>query len=267
MSLLMSTTDHLTAEGDDLQGLVADLSPDQWRVDTPAVGWSIAHQIGHLAWTDEVALAAVTDADAFNATLTHAAANPVHFTDETAAERAALPAAQLLSQWQAGRAELAAALQNLPPDAIIPWFGPPMKTRSMVTARLMETWAHGQDVADALGVRRVPTDRLKDIAHLGVRTRSFAYAINDLPVPPAEPRIELTAPSGELWTWGPEDAADRITGPAEDFCLAVTQRRELSELALVATPGAATEWLTIAQAFAGAPKAAVRAAHSTEVVK
>lgn len=264
MSLLMSTVDHLIAEGDDLQGLVADLTPDQWRLDTPAVGWSIAHQIGHLAWTDEVALAAVTDADAFNVTLRQAAANPVHFTDETAAERAALPAAQLLSRWQTGRAELAAVLQTLPPDVTIPWFGPPMKTRSMVTARLMETWAHGQDVADALGVRRVPTDRLKDIAHLGVRTRGFAYAINDLPLPP-EPRVELTAPSGEVWAWGPEDAADRITGPALDFCLAVTQRREPTELALIGTSEDAAQWLQIAQAFAGAPKAAVRAAHTTEV--
>ncbi|MFC6715273.1 TIGR03084 family metal-binding protein [Branchiibius cervicis] len=263
----MSTVDHLIAEGDELDRLVADLTPDQWRLATPAAGWSIAHQIGHLAWTDEVALTAVTDPDSFGAVVAEAATDPLHFTDITAAQRANLPVAQLLSQWRAGRSKLAVALEHLPPDTAIPWFGPPMKPRSMATARLMETWAHGQDVADALGVRRVPTDRLKDIAHLGVRTRTFAYAINDLPLPAAEPLVELTAPSGELWVWGPQDATDRITGPAEDFCLAVTQRRELPDLALAATPGVATEWLTIAQAFAGAPKAAVRAAHTTEVTQ
>lgn len=263
----MSTVDHLVAEGDDLHRLMEDLTPDQWLLPTPAAGWTIAHQIGHLAWTDEVALAAATDPEAFSDVLRQATGDPVHFTDVTAAERAELPPAQLLSQWQAGRDELARVLRTLPADGIIPWFGPPMKPRSMATARLMETWAHGQDVADALAVRRVPTDRLKDIAHLGVRTRAFAYAINDRQAPAAEPRVELTAPSGERWTWGPEDAADRINGPALDFCLAVTQRRELPELALIATPGAATEWLTIAQAFAGAPKAAVRAAHSTEVTQ
>ncbi|PWJ26564.1 uncharacterized protein (TIGR03084 family) [Branchiibius hedensis] len=263
----MNTVDHLSAEGDDLAALVRDLTTAEWQRPTPAAGWSIAHQIGHLAWTDEVALAAVTDPDAFAEVVAQGAADPLHFTDTTAAARAELPAAQLLSQWQDGRAKLAEALTALPDDTSIGWFGPPMKPRSMATARLMETWAHGQDVADALGVRRVPTDRLRDIAHLGVRTRAFAYAINQLELPAAEPRIELTAPSGALWTWGPDTAEDRITGPAEDFCLAVTQRRELPELALVATPGAATEWLTIAQAFAGAPKAAVRAAHTREVTR
>ncbi|KYH44877.1 TIGR03084 family metal-binding protein [Branchiibius sp. NY16-3462-2] len=262
----MSTVDHLIAEGDDLDVLVHELPTAEWSRATPAAGWSIAHQIGHLAWTDEVTVAAATDPGAFAEVLARAADDPLHFTDTTAAERAELPAAQLLSQWRAGRAQLADLLRALPDDTSIPWFGPPMKPRSMATARLMETWAHGQDVADALGVRRVATDRLRDIAHLGVRTRGFAYTINGLPVPAAEPRVELTAPSGEVWTWGPEDATDRVTGPAEDFCLAVTQRRELPEVDLVATPGAATQWLTIAQAFAGAPKAAVRAAHTTEAL-
>lgn len=263
----MSTVDHLIAEGDDLDALVRDLPDSEWTRPTPAAGWTIAHQIGHLAWTDEVSVAAVTDPTEFSHVLAQAAADPLHFTDTTANERAELPVAQLLSQWRAGRARLADVLRELPADTSIPWFGPPMKPRSMATARLMETWAHGQDVADALGVRRVPTDRLKDIAHLGVRTRSFAYAINDLAVPAQEPRVELTSPSGDVWAWGPEDAKDRVSGSAHDFCLAVTQRRELDELTLVATPGAATEWLTIAQAFAGAPKSAVRSAHTTEVLR
>lgn len=258
----MGTVDHLIAEGQDLDSLVADLPVQEWSRPTPAPGWSIAHQIGHLTWTDEVALAAVTDPAAFAAVVADAAADPLHFTDRTAAERAGLPAAQLLSQWRAGRAELAAALRDAPDDGSIPWFGPPMKPRSMATARLMETWAHGQDVADALGVRRVPTERLRDVAHLGVRTRAFAYTINQLPVPAAEPRVELVSPAGEVWTWGPPDATDRVTGPAEDFCLVVTQRRELPDVAVVTTAGPATDWLQIAQAFAGAPKAVVRAAHA-----
>lgn len=260
----MSTVENLIAEGLDLQQRVRDLSPEQWRIPTPAAGWTIADQIGHLAWTDEVALLAMTEPDRFAAVLTAAAADPAHITDRTASERADLPAAQLLSDWAAGRDRLAQALRDAPEDISIGWFGPPMKPRSMATARLMETWAHGQDVADALGVRRVPTDRLRDVAHLGVRTRSFAYAINGRTAPAAEPRVELTAPSGQVWTWGAADAADRITGTALDFCLAVTQRREPAELALVATPGPATEWLEIAQAFAGPPKSAVRAAHTME---
>jgi uncharacterized protein (TIGR03084 family) len=124
----------------------------------------------------------------------------------------------------------------------------------MATARLMETWAHGQDVADALSVRRVPTDRLRDVCHLGVRTRDFAFRINGLEPPAGEFRIELTAPSGETWSWGPEDATGRVTGSAEDFCLVVAQRRDHQETSLVAEGPAAQQWLPIAQVFAGPPR-------------
>jgi uncharacterized protein (TIGR03084 family) len=128
-----------------------------------------------------------------------------------------------------------------------------MSAASMATARLMETWAHGQDVHDALGVPREPSDRLRHVAHIGVRTRDFAYLVRDLPVPSEQFRVELTAPSGEVWTWGPADAANRVRGPALDFCLLVTQRVHRSDTALVADGADAEQWLGIAQAFAGPP--------------
>jgi uncharacterized protein (TIGR03084 family) len=128
-----------------------------------------------------------------------------------------------------------------------------MKARSMLTARLMETWAHGQDIADGLGVERVPTDRLRHVAHLGVRTVGFAFAAHGRPAPEVPIRFELRSPGGELWRWGPEDAADRVSGPALDFCLLVTQRRHRDDLALTAEGTTARAWLPIAQAFAGPP--------------
>ncbi len=128
-----------------------------------------------------------------------------------------------------------------------------MKPASMATARLMETWAHGQDVADALGVTREPTARLRHIAHLGLRTLGFAFTVHGLPAPERPVRLELTAPDGGAWAFGPADAQDVVTGPALDFCLLVTQRRHRDDLALTATGPVATAWLPIAQAFAGAP--------------
>jgi uncharacterized protein (TIGR03084 family) len=128
-----------------------------------------------------------------------------------------------------------------------------MSAASMATARLMETWAHGLDVADALGVRRVPTARLRSVAHIGVRTRDYAFAINGLPAPSTPFHVDLTAPDGSTWSWGPQDAEQRVTGPAEDFCLLVTQRRPLAALAVTAVGADARTWLTIAQAFAGPP--------------
>ena len=125
----------------------------------------------------------------------------------------------------------------------------------MATARLMETWAHGLDVADALGVTRPATARLRSIAHIGVRTRDFAFTVHGLPVPSEPFRVELTAPDGSTWSWGPDDAAQRVTGAAEDFCMLVTQRRPRAQLDVTAAGDDAATWLTIAQAFAGPPGA------------
>jgi uncharacterized protein (TIGR03084 family) len=254
------TIGRLRAEGEALDALIADLADEQWSLPTPAAGWTIAHQVGHLQWTDEVALLAATDRAAFNDVLVEALSHP-DFTDREATSRAALKPEDLLTRWRAGRTALAHALAAVDPADKIPWFGPWMSPRSMATARLMETWAHGQDVADALGVHREPTERLRDVAHLGVRTRDFAFSINEIDPPTEEFRVELTAPDGSVWTWGPEDAAQRVTGSAEDFCLLVTQRRELDQVDLVATGDDGGRWLEIAQAFAGPPKSVVRAAH------
>ncbi|MHA6804415.1 TIGR03084 family metal-binding protein [Salinifilum ghardaiensis] len=245
--------DDLRAEGEDLDALVAGLAHDRWALPTPAPGWTIAHQIAHLTWTDVVALESATDPVAFAATVERARQDPTGFVDEAAAERARSRPDALLAEWRAGRERLIAALGSLPAGRKLDWFGPSMGAASMATARLMETWAHGQDVADALGEPRTPTARLEHVAHIGVRTRDFAYALHRQS-PPAEPfRVELTGPAGEQWTWGPADAAQRVTGPALDFCLLVTQRRHRDDLAVTATGPDAAHWLTIAQAFAGAP--------------
>ena len=245
--------DALHAESEELDLLVAELSPERWVLATPAPGWTVAHQIAHLAWTDRAALLAVTDQRAFAREVETALTSPGDFVDNGAEEGAGRPPAQLLRDWRAGREALEGALRAEPEGARFPWYGPPMSTASMATARLMETWAHGLDVADALGVVRPPTDRLRHVAWLGVRTRDFAYGVHGL-TPPADPfRVELRAPSGDSWTYGPEDAPQRVTGPALDFCLLVTQRAHRADLALRADGPDADRWLDIAQAFAGPP--------------
>lgn len=254
MSTAASIVDDLRGESDALDALVSTLPPAEWSRSTPAPGWSIAHQIAHLLWTDRVALISITDEPAFGALLADAAANPFGFVDVATEELAAQSApADLLTDWRATRQQLHDALGTVADGRKLVWFGPPMSAASMATARLMETWAHGLDVADALGVNAPPTNRLKPIAHLGVRTRDFAFTVHGL-TPPSDPfRVELSAPSGEPWVWGPEDAAQRVSGPAIDFCYLVTQRRARAELALIAEGDDAQKWLGIAQAFAGPP--------------
>ncbi|WP_406861595.1 TIGR03084 family metal-binding protein [Streptomyces sp. HUAS MG47] len=243
--------DDLRSESEELDLLVGKSSAEEWATPTPAVRWTVAHQIAHLAWTDRAALLAATDAGAFAAETEKALAAPDTFVDDGAAEGAALPPAELLARWRDGRERLQEALRAAPPGSRFPWYGPPMSAVSMGTARLMETWAHGQDVADALGVVRRPTARLRHVAWIGLRARDYAYLVRGL-TPPAEPfRVELSGPDGELWTYGPEDAAQRISGPALDFCLLVTQRAHRDDTALTAVGPDANAWLAIAQAFAG----------------
>ena len=245
--------DDLRAESDELDALVAELPADRWADATPAPGWTIAHQIAHLLWTDRASLTAITDEAGFANLLGSAAEDPIGFVDRGAEEIAASAPADLLADWRRTRTRLHDELLAVPDGRKLPWFGPPMSAASMATARLMETWAHGLDVADAVGVKRQATARLRSIAHIGVRTRDFAFGINGLAAPADPFRVELRAPDGSTWTWGPDDAPQRVTGSAEDFCTLVTQRRPRAVLDVTAEGDDAQRWLTIAQAFAGPP--------------
>ena len=253
----------LAAESAVTLALVAgldELAGSGWHTPTPAAGWDIADQIGHLAYFDEVAVRAAIHPDEFRAELAAAPEGP----DAIAARYRDRTGAQMLAWFEGARAELLDTFKNLDPAVRLPWFGPDMSAASALTARLMETWAHTQDIADALGVTREPTGRLRHVAHIGVGARAFSYAARGQAPPDAAVRVELTAPDGTLWTWGPPGAGDRVTGTALDFCLLVTQRRHRDDLDLAVTGPSAQEWMAIAQAFAGPPgsgRAATRKAH------
>ncbi len=254
-ALLDGLLADLAAETDALRAVVADLGTRTpgWASPTPAPGWTVAHQVAHLAWTDRAATLAATDQDAWDALVLDAAEDPDGFVDRAAEELAAEPTTDLLARWDAGRAALADALRALPAGRKMPWFGPPMSAASMATARFMETWAHALDVHEGLGVPVAPTDRVRHVCHLGVRTRDFAYATHGLTPPPAPFHVALVAPSGERWTWGPQEAADRVQGSAWDFARLVTQRVHRDDTDLVARGAGADRWLGIAQCFAGPP--------------
>lgn len=252
--LLSEVLSDLADEGAWLDAVLTGLDDSGWLRPTPAPGWTIAHQVAHLAWTDEQALCSATDPQAFAELLGQVLTGNVT-VDGAAAEGAALSPQALLRRWRAAREGLAAALTAVPAGTRLPWFGPPMSAASMATARLMETWAHGQDVAEAAAVPHPAEARLRHVAYLAVRTRDFAFTTHGSS-PPTEPfLVRLTAPDGAIWSWGPPDATQRVEGPALDLCLLATQRRHRSDTGLVATGPDADRWLDIAQAFAGPPGA------------
>ena len=240
----------LAAEGSALDDVLAGLAPGEWALPTPASGWTIAHQVAHLAWTDALALLAIDDpASLARRTADH----PADVVDRAAAEGAAAPPGTLLRRWRTGRDRLAAALADVPDGVRLPWIGPSMSAASMATARLMETWAHGVDVGDALGRPPSTSPRLDHVAHLGARARAFAFAAHGLPAPTVPIRVDLARGDGSRWVDGPDDADQQVSGPLLDFCLRVVQRRPRSALHLVAVGPDADRWLDVAQAFAGEP--------------
>ncbi|MBI2877543.1 MAG: TIGR03084 family protein [Candidatus Tectomicrobia bacterium] len=243
----------LAAEHAALDEIVARLAPEQWDLATPAENWAIRDQIGHLAYFDARGRAAAEDPERFQREAQAALASLDRFAWESGERGRTLPAGELLAWWREERAAMLQAFERLTPRDRLPWYGPDMSALSFATARLMETWAHGQDIADTLGVRREATDRLRHVAHLGVTTFRWSYATRRRQAPQGTVRVELTSPSGQRWVWNEEAMENRVSGPAEEFCLVVTQRRHLADTALEVEGALAQEWMAIAQAYAGPP--------------
>lgn len=240
----------LELEHADLDSMVAAIDEAQWSCPTPADGWAVRDQVSHLWFFDVRAYMALTDPDAFEADKQVLLAGGG--TDASIEPGRRMTGEQLLQQWRTDRARLVEVAREVDPSVRVPWYGPSMAARSFITARLMETWAHGQDVVDALGSTRAPSARLRHVAHIGVRARPFSYAVNGMTLPDGDVRVSLESPDGTTWEWG-ESATDVVSGSALDFCLVVTQRRHVADTSLRVDGAAAIEWISIAQAFAGPP--------------
>ncbi len=246
--MLTALLADLEAEHADLQAWVGR-APLELAV--PSEPWDVRDVVSHLLMGDRKGALAAADPGAFTAELPVVLQDPLAFLDAWLEVGRGLSREDLVLLWAKEFAALTAALGALPEGVKLPWYGPPMSPLTAATARLMEYWAHGQDVVDALGAVRPPTSRLRSIAHLGVRTRGFSYAVRGLPVPEGRVRVTLSAPDGGVWEWGA--GPDAVQGTAEDFCLRVTQRRHRNDTGLVATGPLADDWLDHAQCFAGLP--------------
>jgi uncharacterized protein (TIGR03084 family) len=227
------------------------LSERTWRLATPAPGWAIADQVAHLAMFDERALWAMSDPERFIADRTKITTGGQYAAIHT--QWASQAPTQLFEQWHNGAMTLNEVAMGADPSTRCEWYGPAMSITSKMTARIMETWAHAHDVADTVGVDVTASSRLRHVAHIGVRSRKFAFVANSRVAPLEEPFVELHTPSGDRWTWGEPAASDVVRGSALGFCQLVTQRRHLDDTDVVATGDGAVAWVKIAQAFAGPP--------------
>jgi uncharacterized protein (TIGR03084 family) len=264
-ALANDTALDLLAEYRELAALCDTLTPAQWRAPSAFYGWTPWDEIAHLCYFDEASLQSVHDPERFAVEATALSARVAGGEEISAIQRQTyghFDGSALLALWRTRHEALAGKLAALDPKARLPWYGPPMSARSFASARLMETWAHGQDIWDVVRRRRPATARLKHIAHLGFTTFGWTFANRGLPVPEILPHVALQAPDGSTWQWGGAGSAHRVSGTAEDFCLLVTQRRHVDDTVLQYTDGPVSDWLHMAQCFAGAaadgPKPGVR---------
>lgn len=244
----------LLAEYAELAALAETLTADQWSVTTDFYGWTPFDEIAHLCFFDQAGLLAATDSAAFASDREAVLAELAGGSEISVLARQRyghLSGPELVRFWKGQYTRLVEALSGLDPQARLPWYGPSMSARSFATARLMETWAHGQDIYDALRLRRRASTRLKHVAHLGVSTFGWSFVNRGRAVPEQVPHIALSAPDGTQWTWNAPATVEYVRGSAEDFCLLVTQRRHLHDLGLEYGGSATSAWLAIAQCFAG----------------
>ncbi len=254
MSELQTVITALEAAASEFDALVADLDPADWARATPAEGWTIADQVAHVSFVFTIAGTAAGQPGAFRALIERIGSAPGAFDAAVTAAlegyRSLAPTA-LLARWRAERDAGIAALAAAPEDELVPWLVNPLPPAVLARAGMLELFAHGQDVADALGVCRTHTDRVRHIVGFAVRTRDFGYLSRGLTPPAEEFRFEVTGPSGAVWEFGPSDAEQRITGDAVDLCLLVSRRRHAADLQLKAVGEIAESWLDLAQAYRG----------------
>jgi uncharacterized protein (TIGR03084 family) len=235
------------AEGAALHALLLECSAPDWQRNTSFKSWTIDQVVQHLHGTDLAARLALTDAEAFNAMKREGGA-------ALTLMQPTLKGDQLREAWWQTLSSLAALLGDLDERARVPWFGPDMGVRMFGTARQMETWAHGRAVFDVLGQERQESDRLHNIAVIGVKTYGWTFVNRGLEPPGPAPYVELTAPSGKVWAFNDYSEDNFIEESAVDFCHVVTQVRNIADVELMIYGEPAHEWMAIAQCFAGPPE-------------
>jgi uncharacterized protein (TIGR03084 family) len=240
----------------ELSRLLKQLRNDDWSRATLFKGWTINDVILHLYASDYVAAASVRSPDEYaqlRGDMQQKRRSGLSMIEESRLRFPDLKGNALFKLWELQANELCSLLSQRDPQERLSWSGPDMSVRMFVTARQMETWAHGQEIYDVMGVERVSHDRIKNIVTIGVKTFGWSFANRGLDIPTEVPRIELIGPSGDVWTWNSEASENLIQGSAVEFCQVTTQVRNIEDTELSVRGDVATKWMQIAQCFAGPP--------------
>jgi len=252
----MQQAEDYRAEVQALADLVDPLADADFDIRTQFRDWTINDVIGHLYMFDVAALKTLQgegEFAAFFAPIQAQLAKGASLRDAQIPWLDGLAGRALFERWRKNAQAVADAYAQADPRQRVKWAGPDMSALSSITARQMETWAHGHEVFDILGKQRVETDRIRNIAHLGVATFGWSFANRGLDIPEPAPHVVLTSPSGATWEWNDPQPDNRVQGSAVDFARVVTQVRNVADTALETFGNTAAQWMKIAQCFAGPP--------------
>lgn len=244
---MLQQAKDLLEEGEELKALLDQLEPSDWDTPTPFKDWTINKVIQHLHGSDKMAVLSLNSREDFEA----AKSDPKVVLAEMNPTQTG---AQLLNDWWSYFTQMCELLGKSDPDFRVPWFGPDMGVKMFTTARQMETWAHAQDIYDLQKQARNNTDRIKNIAVIGVKTFGWTFANRKMAPPGPPPFVRLTAPSGDIWEFNEPSETSKVEGSAVEFCHVVTQGRNIQDVNLTVVGEVAEQWMAIAQCFAGKPE-------------
>lgn len=242
----------LAAQHAELAHLLHDLTDASWHAPTPCPGWDVADVVLHLAQTDEAAIASAEGrlgARDDGTLLDASVADVDDLAERMVVEARDLTPSQIHARWTFATDRLRSVLAETPPDRRVQWVVGTFTARTLATTRLAETWIHTGDVADALGVPRVPDDRIAHIARLAWRTVPYSFARAGL-APPDPVGFDLVLPSGAHLALGLDGACTTVRGSALDLCRVAGQRAEAAGTSLTAEGPDATEVLRLVRTFA-----------------
>ena len=254
---LQQVVEDLRVEGDELYVLLADMDTGYWTAQSTFKNWTVWDVVAHLHFSDHLALTSLSSGEAFKALMREigrTGSARQYTNDWLSIDGHSINGPDLLQRWREMFVQLCDALAAADPDERFLWAGPGMKARMFATARQMETWAHGWEIYDLMGRARRHTDRIRNIATIGVRTYGWTFTNRKLEVPEEVPYVRLTAPSGAIWEWNDPDAGHSVQGSAVEFAQVVTQVRNIADTTLEVHGDNAAAWMAIAQCFAGPPE-------------
>ncbi|MFK7966315.1 MAG: TIGR03084 family metal-binding protein [Burkholderiaceae bacterium] len=236
---------------------VKPLTDDELAAPTAFKQWRLNDIFAHLHFFNLMAHYSLVDETRFAAEIKKlydrmgAGQTMVQATDELLDGLSGRP---LIEAWQETVGSMTPHWAGADPRQRLNWVGPTMSVRSSISARLMETWAHGQAIYDLMGLERTNTDRIRSVVVMGVNTFGWTFKNRDEPIPESPPQVRLTSPSGAQWLFHEGAPAENsIQGSAEDFCQVVTQVRHVTDTDLIVTGPIANAWMNQAQCFAGKP--------------